>query len=130
MTTTPRAALNTPENTTNLHQYAMQPNSNQSEQPAPVPTPAEAAAPTAAAAPVQFSQATQLLISSQAATVQDVTRQMKATPRQAARLLKEMKELYGPVPTLLNLALFSGAPDLMEMITAPRKSEAVQLNKP
>jgi len=61
------------------------------------------------------------IIASQAATVQDVAQQMKASPRKAAKLLKEMKERYGPTPTLLNLALFSGVADLMEMITALRK---------
>ena len=99
----------------------------QLEQPAEVPMSAEAAAPatTSAAAdpaePVQFSEAMQGIIASQAATVQDVAQQMKASPRTAAKLLKEMQELYGEKPTLLNLALFSGAPDLMAMIHALRK---------
>jgi len=92
-----------------------------------VPTSAEAAAPAATPAaaapaePVQFSEAMRAIIASQAATVQDVAQQMKASPRKAAKLLKEMKERYGPTPTLLNLALFSGVADLMEMITALRK---------
>lgn len=96
----------------------------QLEQPTAVPTSAEAAAPAAtpAAEPVQFSEAMQLIIGSQAATVQDVAQQMKTGPRKAAQLLKEMRELYGPTPTLINLALFSGAADLMEMITALRKA--------
>ena len=96
------------------------------QQPAPVPTSAEAAVPAAPPAaapaePAQFSEAMQLLIGSQAATVQDVARQTQASPRKAAKLLKEMKERYGPTPTLINLALFSGAADLMTMITALRK---------
>ena len=91
------------------------------QQPAPAEAPAPAATP-AAAMPVQFSEAMQGIIASQAATVQDVAQQMKASPRKAAKLLKEMKERYGPEPTLLNLALFSGAADLMEMITTLRQS--------
>ncbi len=91
----------------------------QLEQPAQVPTTAEAAA-----APAQFSDAMQLIIGSQVATVQDVARQMKASPRKAARLLKEMQERYGPTPTMINLALFSGAPDLTKMITTLRKPDA------
>ena len=104
------------------------------EQPAAMPAmpamPAEAAAPTATLAapapaePAQFSEAMQLIIASQAATVQDVAQQMKATSRKAAKLLKEMQQLYGPEPTLLHLALFSGAADLMAMITALRKPVA------
>jgi len=100
----------------------------QPAQPAAVPMSAEAAAPTttpAAAVPTQFSEAMQAIIASQAATVQDVAQQMKAGPRKAASLLKEMRQLYGPAPTLLNLALFSGATDLMAMITALRKPAAL-----
>ena len=101
----------------------------QLEQPSEVPTSADAAAsaatPAAAPAePAQFSEAMQLIIGSQAVTVQDVARQMKAGPRKAAKLLKKMKERYGPTPTMINLALFSGAADLMEMITALRKGPA------
>ena len=53
--------------------------------------------------------------------MQDVAQQMKTSPRKAAKLLKEIKERYGPTPTLLNFALFSGVADLMEMITTLRK---------
>ena len=96
-------------------------------EPAPAEVPAPAATPAAAAAAVlvQFSEAMQGIIASQAATVQDVAQQMKASPRKAAKLLKEMKKLYGPEPTLLHLALFSGAADLMAMITALRKPGAL-----
>ncbi|GAA4366220.1 hypothetical protein GCM10023185_37220 [Hymenobacter saemangeumensis] len=82
------------------------------------------ATPLVPAEPTQFSEAMQLILASQAATVHDVAQQMKATPRKAAKLLKEMQELYGPAPTLLHLALFSGAADLIEMITALRKPGA------
>ena len=88
-----------------------------------MPTSAEAAAPAATpapAVPVQFSEGMQAIIASQAATVQDVAQQMQAGPRKAASLLREMKGLYGSEPTLLNLALFSGASYLMAMITALR----------
>lgn len=96
---------------------AQQPEQPAAPAPAAVPTSAEAAA-----APVQFSEGMQAIIASQAATVQDVAQQMKATPQKAGKLLKEMQRLYGPAPTLINLALFSGAADLMEMVTALRKS--------
>jgi len=113
------------------HTTAAQQQPEQLEQPAEVPSSAEAAAPAATPAaaapaePVQFSEAMRAIIASQAATVQDVAQQMKASPRKAAKLLKEMKERYGPTPTMINLALFSGAADLMEMITALRKPVAV-----
>ena len=84
------------------------------------PTPAEVAAP--AAVPVQFSEAMQLIIGSQPATVEDVAQQMQVNPKQAAKLLEQMVGIYGPAPTLISLALFSAAEDLMQMITALRKS--------
>ena len=80
--------------------------------------------PACSPAPVPFSAATQLLLASQVATVPDVARQMKAGPQRAARLLQEMRERYGPAPTLLHLVLFSGAADLMAMITALRTHSA------
>jgi hypothetical protein len=91
-----------------------------------IPAPEVPTAPAEAAAPQQqLSYAAQAIVSGQYATAKAVEVQMKVTPRKAGQLFKEMQQLYGDKPTLLNLALFSGAPDLLVMIKELREAGAL-----
>ena len=91
-----------------------------------IPAPEVPTAPAEAAAPQQqLSYAAQAIVSSQYATAKAVEHQMKVKPRKAGQLFKEMQQLYGDKPTLLNLALFSGAPDLLVMIKELREAGAL-----
>jgi len=91
-----------------------------------IPAPEVPTAPAEAAAPQQqLSYAAQAIVSGQYATAKAVEVQMKVTPRKAGQLFREMQQLYGDKPTLLNLALFSGAPDLLVMIKELREAGAL-----
>lgn len=75
-----------------------------------------APAPILSAPDSELSTSVQMLVASQLITAADVAHQMKVPAKKASKLFKEMQELYGPQPTCMNLALFSGASNLMEMI--------------
>jgi hypothetical protein len=93
------------------------------EVPAPEPAPAEA--PAAPAAHPKLSYAAEIIVSSQLTTVKAVEHQMKVKPRRAKKLFEEMQERYGDKPTLLHLAMFSGASDLVAMIAELRQVGAL-----
>ncbi|TVT36801.1 hypothetical protein FNT36_25140 [Hymenobacter setariae] len=66
------------------------------EQPAEAPLP-------------DLSPSMEIIVGGQEVTAADVTHWMRATPRQGAKLFRELQNLYGARPQMLDLALFSGA---------------------
>lgn len=66
------------------------------EQPAPAPV-------------ADMSPNMELLVGGQAVTVADVAHWLNADPKQGKKLFKEMQQVYGAQPTMLELAIFSGA---------------------
>lgn len=63
-----------------------------------------------AEAPVpDLSPSMEIIIGAQPVTAADVGHWMSAEPKQGVKLFKEMQHLYGAKPTMLDLALFSGA---------------------
>ncbi|SNR88626.1 hypothetical protein [Hymenobacter mucosus] len=73
--------------------------------------PAEAAPATSG-----LSQNALIIASGQYATVEDVAHVMKADPKKAAKLFKELQRVWEPKPTFFHLAMFSGENDLEKMI--------------
>lgn len=79
-----------------------------------------------AEAPVpELSPNMEIIVAGQVVTAADVAHWMNADPRQGAKLFKEMQKLYGAKPTMLDLAMFSGAtmlaPVAASVIAARRK---------
>lgn len=66
------------------------------------PQPAEAPVP-------DLSPSMEIIVGGQVVTAADVAHWMNADPQQGKKLFKEMQGLYGAQPTMLSLALFSGA---------------------
>nr|GEX01772.1 hypothetical protein [Tanacetum cinerariifolium] len=56
-----------------------------------------------------LSPSMELIVGGQEITVADVAHWMGASPRQGAKLFREMQALYGARPRMLDLAMFSGA---------------------
>lgn len=80
-----------------------------------------------AEAPVSdLSPNMEIIIGSQTVTAADVVHWMSVDPRQGKKLFKQMQDLYGAQPTMLNLAMFSGAtmlaPVAASVIAARRKA--------
>ncbi|NML68159.1 hypothetical protein HHL22_23410 [Hymenobacter sp. RP-2-7] len=80
-----------------------------------------------AEAPVpELSPNMEIIVAGQVMTAADVAHWMNADPRQGAKLFKEMQKLYGSKPTMLDLAMFSGAtmlaPVAASVIAARRKA--------
>lgn len=81
-----------------------------------------------AEAPVpDLSPSMEIIIGGQVVTAADVAHWMNAAPKQGAKLFEEMLNLYGAKPTMLDLAMFSGAtmlaPVAASVIAARRKAE-------
>jgi hypothetical protein len=74
------------------------------------------AAPELPAPDQALSPNVQLIIGSRLATLKAVEVQMKVTPAKAKSLFKTLEAVHGKNPTVLHLALFSGASDLVEMV--------------
>ncbi|TDN39882.1 hypothetical protein E4631_23440 [Hymenobacter sp. UV11] len=81
--------------------------------------PAEAPAP-------DLSPSMEILVGGQLVTAADVAHWMNADPKQGKKLFKEMQGLYGAKPTMLDLAMFSGAtmlaPVAASVVAARRKA--------
>lgn len=84
------------------------------QQPAPAPVP-------------NISASMEILVGGQAVTAADVAHWMDTDQRQGKRLFKEMQDIYGAQPTMLHLAIFSGAtmlaPVAASVVAARRKAE-------
>ncbi|MDO7887841.1 hypothetical protein [Hymenobacter cheonanensis] len=81
-----------------------------------------------AEAPVpELSPNMEIIVAGQVVTAADVAHWMNTDPKQGAKLFKEMQKLYGAKPTMLDLAMFSGAtmlaPVAASVIAARRKAE-------
>ena len=67
----------------------------------------------------------EIIVVGQVVTAADVAHWMNADPKQGAKLFKEMQRIYGTKPTMLDLAMFSGAtmlaPVAASIIAARRK---------
>ncbi|HEX8328217.1 MAG TPA: hypothetical protein VF629_11800 [Hymenobacter sp.] len=82
-----------------------------------------------AEAPVpELSPNMEILVAGQVVTAADVAHWMSADPKQGMKLFKEMQKLYGATPTMLDLAMFSGAtmlaPVAASVIAARRKVQS------
>lgn len=80
-----------------------------------------------AEAPVaDLSPSMEIIIGSQTVTATDVAYWMSVDLRQGKKLFKQMQDLYGAQPTMLSLAMFSGAtmlaPVAASVIAARRKA--------
>ena len=82
--------------------------------------PVEAPAPS-------LSPSMEIIVGGQLVTAADVAHWMSASPSQGKRLFKEMQNSYGATPTMLDLAMFSGAtmlaPVAASVAAARRKAQ-------
>lgn len=84
------------------------------QQPAEVPAP-------------DLSPNMEIIVGGQLVTAADVAHWMNAAPKEGKKLFKEMQDIYGARPTMLHLAIFSGAtmlaPVAASVVAARRKAE-------